>query len=289
MSVDPHPPAARLVIHFNPTGTGTEIIEGILGVDAALNRVAFEGDVVLGEFDRFAHGDEDLLFDQVHTGDLLGNRVLDLDAFVDLQEVKMASVIDDELNRAGVSVVSHLGYADGGLAHFLAQVFEPVFNERRRGFFDDFLVAPLDGAVALAQVDDVTAIVAQDLELDVMRVFDEFLDVNAGIAKGLFRFAAGGMIAFDQGDVVMRNAHSAPAAPGDGFDHDGIADPLGGGDGFLLVFHDPFRARWRGHAGFLGQGTTHGFVLEGIHGARTGANEPDIAVLAHIGKVRVLR
>jgi len=48
------------------------------------------------------------------------------------------------------------------------------------------------------------------------------------------------MVAFDQGDVVMRNAHSAPAAPGDGFDHDWIANPFGRDDGFLFVFHDPF-------------------------------------------------
>jgi len=33
-------------------------------------------------------------------------------------------------------------------------------------------------------------VVAEDLKLYVMRFFDEFLDINAGIAERLFRFAA---------------------------------------------------------------------------------------------------
>src|SRR5437867_12652182 len=86
------------------------------------------------------------------------------------------------------------------------------------------LVAPLDGAIAFAQVDDVAAAVAQDLEFDMVRIFDEFLDVHAGIAEGLFRFAAGGVVAFDQGDVVVGDAHTPTAAAGDGLDHDRIAD-----------------------------------------------------------------
>jgi hypothetical protein len=51
----------------------------------------------------------------------------------------------------------------------------------------NFLVAALDGAIALAQMDDAALVVAQNLDFDVVRVLDEFFDVNAGIAKGLFR------------------------------------------------------------------------------------------------------
>ena len=81
---------------------------------------------------------------------------------------------------------------DGGLAHFFAQLLELGFDQQRRGgFLDHLLVAALDGAIALAQVDDVAFVVAQDLKLDVVRVLDEFLDVNPGVAEGLLRLARG--------------------------------------------------------------------------------------------------
>ena len=55
-------------------------------------------------------------------------------------------------------------------------------------------------------------VVAENLKFDVVRVLDEFFDINAGIAKGLFRLGARGVIAFDQRNVVVRHAHPASAA-----------------------------------------------------------------------------
>ena len=89
-------------------------------------------------------------------------------------------------------------------------------------------------------MNDGATVIGEDLKLDVVRVLDEFLNVNAGVAEGLFSFAAGGVIAFDQGDIVVSDAHPAPAAPGDGLDHYRVTNPLGRGDGFLLFFHHSF-------------------------------------------------
>ena len=110
--------------------------------------------------------------------------------------------------------------------------------------------------------------VAEDLEFDVVRVLDEFLDVNAGIAEGFFGLGAGGVITFDERNVVVRHAHAASAAAGDGLDHDGIADAFGDGERVLLVFDDAFRTGRRGHAGFFGERAADGLVFEGVHGAR---------------------
>ena len=55
-------------------------------------------------------------------------------------------------------------------AHLFAQT---LVEERRRGFFDDLLVAALDGTIALAQVHDAPVAVGDHLELDVSRVEDE--------------------------------------------------------------------------------------------------------------------
>ena len=201
----------------------------------------------------------------------------------------MAAVIHDEFDRACIGVVGHLGNANGGLSHLFAQVLETALDEGGGRFFDDLLIAPLDGAVAFAEVNNVAAIVAQDLELDVMRIFDEFFDVNTGVAERLFRFAAGGMVALDQGDVVMSATHPATAAAGNGFNHYRIADLFGRRDSFLFIFHHSFRSGGRGNPGLLGQSAADSFVLQGGHGPGVRADEPDVAVLTHIREVGVLR
>ena len=56
--------------------------------------------------DAGALGDADLRLDDVYAGDLLGHRVLDLDARIDLDEVEGAGIgVHQELDRAGVRVV----------------------------------------------------------------------------------------------------------------------------------------------------------------------------------------
>src|ERR1051326_4305381 len=200
MAVHAHAASARLIVHFDPPGTGPEIVEGIFSVNPALDGMALELNIALRVAERFAHGDHDLIAHQVNAGDLLGNGVLDLNALVHLQKIIIAVIIHEELDGAGVSIVGLFGNFYGRLAHFVAQALEAIVNERRRAFFDDLLVAPLDGAIALAQMDNVSLGVTEDLELDVVRVLDEFLDINAGIAKRLLRFSPGGVIPLHERD-----------------------------------------------------------------------------------------
>jgi hypothetical protein len=47
-------------------------------------------------------------------------------------------------------------------------------------------------------MNDFPFVVAQNLNLNMVRILNEFFDVNAGIAESLFRFAARGVIAFDE-------------------------------------------------------------------------------------------
>ena len=61
-------------------------------------------------------------------------------------------------------------------------------QQRRGTFFDHLLVAPLDRAIALAEVDDVAVLIGHDLKLDVMRVDDQLLDINLGVPESFLRF-----------------------------------------------------------------------------------------------------
>src|SRR5687767_9967925 len=95
MTVHAHAPPARRVIHFDSARARPKIVEWIFRIDAALDRVSAENHVLLRETQRFAHRDHDLLLHEVDTRDLLGDRMLDLDAFVDLEEIEIALVVDD--------------------------------------------------------------------------------------------------------------------------------------------------------------------------------------------------
>ncbi len=69
----------------------------------------------------FARRDQNLFLHQVAAVNLLGDRVLDLDASVHLDEVIMAFVIDQEFHRAGILIADRFRQLDRGVAHFLAQ------------------------------------------------------------------------------------------------------------------------------------------------------------------------
>jgi hypothetical protein len=63
----------------------------------------------------------DHLLDQVDAGDEFGDRVLDLQAGVHLQEIKTLVLAGDELDRAGGIVADRLGECDRLGAHFGAR------------------------------------------------------------------------------------------------------------------------------------------------------------------------
>ncbi len=116
--------------------------------------------------------------------------MLDLNTRVHFHEIKVAGIIDQKLHRAGILITDRLRQFHAGVSHFFAQ---SLGHERRRTFLNHFLVAPLDGAIAFTQVHDVTVFVRHDLKFDVMRIDDQFLDVNVAVPKSLLCFHARGM------------------------------------------------------------------------------------------------
>ena len=170
-------------------GGGGEVPGGVLGVDAALDRVAAQVDLLLGVGERLAGRDQDLLAHDVDAGDVLGHAVLDLDARVHLEEEVLA-VLEQALDRAGGVVADRLGGVDRDLADLLAQL---LVDQRSRGLLDQLLVAALDRAVALAEVDRVALLVGEHLDLDVARVGQVALEVDRVVGEELLALARGAL------------------------------------------------------------------------------------------------
>src|SRR5439155_14710109 len=108
-------------------------------------------------------------------------------------------------------------------------------QRRARRHLDELLVAPLDRAFALPQVADRAMPVADDLHLDMARLANETLDVDAVASEGRFGLGLATRIGVLKSSGVIDDAHAAPAAAGDGLDHDRAARPHRREEGFCLL------------------------------------------------------
>ena len=107
--------------------------------------------------------------------------MLDLEPGVDLQEADRAVLADQELAGAGADV---LRLAQDRLGRGV-EALDLVGGEvRRGGLLDQLLVAPLQGAVAGRDHDDVAVLVGQALGLDVARLVEVPLDEALAATEG---------------------------------------------------------------------------------------------------------
>ena len=160
---------------------------GVFGIDAALDGVAAEVHRSGGVFEFLARGDADLGLDQVHVGDHLGDRMLDLNTRVHFDEVERAVIVHKEFDGAGVGVADFLQRLDDLAAEFRAAL---GIESGRGRLLDELLVAALDAAFALAQMHHVAVAIAEHLKFDVARTLDELFEVDVGNAERLLRLVA---------------------------------------------------------------------------------------------------
>ena len=182
--------------------------DGVFGVDAAFDGVAVDDDFLLRHWQVAAGGDADLLQHEVDIGDHLGDGMFDLDAGVHLDEVEFA-VLVEEFDGADAEIFHLLhrlgaGGADPGRAGRI---------ERGRGaFLPDLLVAPLQRAVALAEMDGAAAAIAEHLDFDVARLLQIFFEIDRGVAERRSGLVGGGRKRQHQIVRCVRDLHAASAA-----------------------------------------------------------------------------
>ena len=276
----------RRAVARQPADGGEEVAVGVLGIDARLHGPAGELHVRLLQGELLAGRNPDHLLDEVEPGDELGDRMLDLQPRVHLQEIEGAVLAGDELDRAGAVVADGLGQRHGLLAHGLAGL---GIEQRGRRLLDHLLVATLDGAFALAQVDDMPVLVAQHLDLDVPGVLDELLHEHAIVAEARLGLRAGKPEALLRLLGRISDAHALAAAACRGLDHDGVADLLGDLHGFPGVGDLAEVAGHGRHLGFRGCLLALDLVAHGRDRPGVGADEDDAGLLERKGERFTLR
>ena len=156
--VETHAHAAGGAVVRDAAIVGDEVVGGVFSGDAALDGEAVRFDVRLAVDANFriaqldALRNQELRADDIEARDFFRDRVLDLDARVDLDEVVLVGVgVDEEFDGSGGDVADLLADLHGRFAKGVADCGIEI---GRGGDLDDLLVAALDGAVALVEVDE---------------------------------------------------------------------------------------------------------------------------------------
>ena len=282
--------AGRPAVSGDTPVIGHEVGLRILGGDAALDGMAIEPDVVLRRHargrraDLGALGQADLRLDDIDAGDLLGDRVLDLNPRVDLDEVEAALIhVHQELDRAGAEISDVTGETQRRLAQ-LASL--GVVQVRRRRPLDHLLVTALDRTVAFEEMDDVAVFIPEDLHLDVTGPADEPLEVDLVAAKRGLRLAPAGLDLPRQVGFALDLAHAPAAAAPTGLQHQRIADGSGEFLDFGLIIWQLSCRRHHRHTGFLGQPARRNLVPQRPHGLGRGPDEDQPGRRAGLGELR---
>jgi hypothetical protein len=213
--------------------------------------------------------------------------MLDLQPRIHLHEIELRGLgIVQKFDRAGADITDRLRRLDRCASHALAHV---LWKARRRCFLDHLLMAALDRAIALEEIDAIAVAVGEHLDFDVARMLEIFLDEHAIVAERRSRFPFGAGELRSKFAWARRHFHALAAAAGGGFDQNGIADA------FRLALEKIGRlilAVIAGHernAGFFHQRLGFGLAAHGANGGSWRADECHARGGAGFGKRRVLR
>jgi hypothetical protein len=218
-------------------------------------------------------GDGELGFDQVDARHLLGDRVLDLDAGVALDEEVLAGLRrNQELDGSGVDVAGGPDQLDGVRVEPGGNGQVEVGGGRD---LDDLLVALLHRTVPFVQVDGVSVPVREYLDLDVARPCDVALDEHGAVAEGGLGFTAAPLKRLVHLLGRLDHPHTAAAAAASCLQHDGVAHIAGRFTGTRGRADSPVASRHDRDAERLGELTGPDLVAEQGDGLGRGADEGD--------------
>ena len=239
----------------------------------------------MAEAEALARRDPELLPDDVDPRHHLRHRMLDLQPGVHLEEVEVPVAVHEELHGPGVDVADGRGQPAGRLAHARAH---GLVHERRRRFLDELLVAPLDRALALAEVDDGAVGIGEDLDLDVAWLGEVALDVDGAVAEGGDGLRPRQAQRRAELAFLPHEPHPLAAPTHRGLDHHGVAHLASQAGGFGLVRDRACRARHDRHLQPGRDAAGRGLVRHGPHRRRRRADERQTGRHARLGELRVL-
>ena len=222
---------------------------------------------------------------QIHTPHLLGDAMLHLQPGIHFKEVEPGGVaVVDELHRARAAVVDRFAQLNRRLTQRIRHALRQI---GRRGLLQHLLVTPLYGAVAHAEGDHLPLAVAEELDFEMTRPLNVFLDKDACIAEVVFpqpHHRVEGLKEFRRG---IADTHPYPASAGGAFQHHRVADLLRRLQRRVHI-RQQFGAFQHRHTMFFRQGAGSMFQAKEAQLLRRRADKSNARRFAGLGKGGVL-
>ncbi len=212
--------------------------------------------------------------------------MLNLHAGVHLDEVETA-VLVQEFEGTGTAVADLDARIDATLEDFLTSLLVDTWG---RGFFQYLLVAALQRAVTVAQVDGVALAVGQNLNFHVTWVGQELLQVDHRVAEGCTGFGTGEFGRGNQVLFLVHHAHAATTTATGGLDDHRVADVTGDCQGDFFVFRQrAIRARYGRYARLDHRVLGRNLVAHQANGVGFRADEGETGFFHLLGEIGVFR
>ena len=135
--------------------------------------------------------------------------MLNLETWVHLDKVEVLILIYQELNCTCVAVLYLACNLDCVLAKLIPEL---VRDSQGWSELDNLLVSSLDGAVTLEEVNDVSIVIAHDLDFDVLWTLKIFLKEYCAVAECSLSLALCSLNTFKQLLLIVGNSHSSTTA-----------------------------------------------------------------------------
>src|SRR5438093_9181395 len=145
---------------------------------------------------------------------------------------------------------------------------------------------PLNGTLALSQMNGVAVLVGHDLKLNVAGALDVFLDVAVGDAESADRFGLRRLQGHRKLILAVNDAHATSAAAGCRLYYDRIANLIGNGHALTLAADRTRTARQDRQAKLSNFGSRPGLVSHQPDAVGRWADELDPARFADFRKIR---
>jgi hypothetical protein len=207
--------------------------------------------------------------------------VLDLDTWVDLDEVVATLLIDQELGSSSVAVVGGFGESHSVVENGISRLRWEILGWSQ---FDDLLVTTLHRAVTLVQVDNIAVVVSEKLDLNMLGAVEEALNEDGSVSESRLGLGCGTLKGILEILLLPHDTHTTSTTSESGLDDDWEAVLVGE----LLARFE--LGHWTGstgdcwHIGLCGQLSRGDLVTKIVNGLGVGSDPDDASGLNGFGE-----
>ncbi|KAI6766709.1 hypothetical protein HG531_011931 [Fusarium graminearum] len=264
---------ARRSVDLDLSSVRLETLGRILSCDTALDGKATSRDAILSKTELVQSSTSSNLNlggNDIDSGNLLSDRVLDLNTRVDLNKVVTVLLVNQELRSACIAVAGCLGQSDSVGKNVVTDFRGKILG---RSNLNNLLVSSLDGAVTLVQVDDVAVVVTEKLDLNVLGLVKEALNEYSAVTKGSLCLGGGTLKGLLETLLFANYSHTTATTTESGLDDDGESILVSEVLDLLVPFNGALSTRNNRDVGSVGKLSGRDLVTERVNDLGGGADE----------------